>query len=161
MLPLTPLPQQDLNPLSTSPSQNSPLLKDRNVATKMWWWKSMCLSLDISVFFATYHRLMMLSTASSHSCCNLIKDLRGKNKENQTKPNSQNKTKQARSALWIQDQPKLLFESKVWHSLCMYVCVWMRETETESSEREIKSFRERDQELQVSGSIKDQKNTKK
>jgi hypothetical protein len=54
-----------------------------------------------------------------------------------------------------------LFESKVWHSLCMYVCVWMRETETESSEREIKSFRERDQELQVSGSIKDQKNTKK
>jgi hypothetical protein len=73
----------------------------------------MCLSLDISVFFATYHRLMMLSTASSHSCCNLIKDLRGKNKENQTKPNSQNKTKQARSALWIQDQPKLLFESKV------------------------------------------------
>jgi hypothetical protein len=36
----------------------------------------------------------------------------------------------------------------------------MRETETESSEREIKSFRERDQELQVSGSIKDQKNKK-
>jgi hypothetical protein len=29
-----------------------------------------------------------------------------------------------------------LFESKVWHFLCMYVCVWMRETETESSERE-------------------------
>ncbi len=134
MLPFTPLPQQDLNPLSTSPSQNSPLLKDRNVATKMWWWKSMCLSLDISVFFATYHRLMMLSTASSHSCCNLIKDLREKKKK--TKPNQTKLTKQTRSALWIQDQPKLLFESKVWHFLCMYVCVWMRETETESSERE-------------------------
>jgi hypothetical protein len=30
----------------------------------------------------------------------------------------------------------------------------MREKNTESSEREIKSFREKDQELQVSGSIK-------
>jgi hypothetical protein len=59
----------------------------------------MCLSLDISVFFATYHRLMMLSTASSHSCCNLIKDLRGKKKENQTKQNSQNKTKQNKQGL--------------------------------------------------------------
>jgi hypothetical protein len=36
----------------------------------------------------------------------------------------------------------------------------MRETETKSSEREIKSFREGDQELQVSGSIKIKKNTK-
>jgi hypothetical protein len=71
----------------------------------------MCLSLDISVFFATYHRLMMLSTASSHSCCNLIKDLREKKKK--TKPNQTKLTKQTRSALWIQDQPKLLFESKV------------------------------------------------
>jgi hypothetical protein len=36
----------------------------------------------------------------------------------------------------------------------------MRETETESSEREIKSFRERDQELKVSGSIKRKKTQK-
>ncbi len=148
MLPFTPLPQQDLNPLSTSPSQNSPLLKDRNVATKMWWWKSMCLNLDISVFFATYHRLMMLSTAGSHSCCNLIKDLREK-KENQTKQNSQNKQG---LHFGFKTNPNFCLNQKC-DTLCVRMCVWMRETETESSERErskasgkeIKSFKYQDQ----------------
>lgn len=92
---------------------------------------------------------MMLSTASSHSCCNLIKDLR----EKKRKPNKTHKTKRTRSALWIQDQPKLLFESKVWHSLCMYVCVceWERQRQralrerSKASGKEIKSFKYQDQ----------------
>lgn len=111
------------------------------------------LSLDTSVFFATYHRLTMLSTASSHSCCNLIKDLRGiKRKPNQTKLTKQNKTNKVGT---LDSRPTQTF---VWIksvTLSVYVCVceWERQRQrqralrerSKASGKEIKSFKYQDQ----------------